>query len=238
MSRIRYWILIGAVLSVMAAAGLWLFTVSFPELDKKQPDAGAALGAVDAKHEIVQTFVAPEDRISRVELVLNKIDPTSGGSLRLQIVEFLGSHSDGTPSLGNILSESRLDTGTFDYLGGHRFDFDQLSVTPGSQYALRLVSDNPPQAGVSPFGTEADAYKDGRLYKDGYPVKGDLYFEIYHSTGIAGLLAKNEAFRPWPLKRAIFFEGLFVAGAGLVGLLLWEMAASGSAPKRGKTGES
>ena len=216
----------------MAAVALWFFTAGFSLLDKLQPGASNALGRVSADHEVVQTFTAVSDNLSRVELVINKTDPHSQGSLRLQVLEFEGTQADGAPILGEALRESRLDTGSFDYLGGHRFQFDPLTVSPGAVYALRVTSDSTETAEVWLMGSGSDPYKGGSLFKDGIPANGDLYFALYQSTDAGGLLDKNIPFRPAPLNSAILFGILFILGAGSFGWLLAEIAGVN---KRNKT---
>ncbi|MCL4472805.1 MAG: hypothetical protein M1539_05960 [Actinobacteria bacterium] len=228
----RYWPHTIAALAVMMIAALWLFTASFPYLDEIQPAAGDAAATLNANHEYVQTFTAEADSISRIELILDKMDPKSQGSMRFEIREYKGTDPEGSPVLGDVLREVTLDIGSFDYMGGHRFEFDPLPVTSGAVYAIRLTSDNPEDKSIWVMGTATNDYKGityikGTLFENGEPNRGELYFVLYHNTGIAGLLAKIVPFRPEPLSSAVFFEALFVIGAGSFGWLLWEVAAGG-----------
>jgi len=225
MKDLRYWPQLGAALVVAVIGALWFFTADFPYQDRIQQVAGNAFGPVDSAHELMQTFKVSSDSLSRVDLYINKDDPGSQGRLRLQIMEYKGTQPDGAPDVGEVLGETELDTGSFDYVGVQQFEFEPVTVTPGATYAFRVSSNDAAPAGVWVMGSDADQYSGGSLFKDGMPVNGDLYFALFHEEDAAGLLAKNEPFRPWPLDSPVLFAILFLVGAGSFGWLLWEVAA-------------
>ena len=241
MRHYRFWPQTISAVMLLAVASLWLFTASFPELDEIQPAAGDAAATLNAGNEYVQTFTAESDSISRIELVLDKMDPKSQGNMRFEIREYKGIDPEGSPVLGDVLREVTLDTGSFDYMGGHRFEFDPLPVANGALYAIRLTSDNPEDKSIWVMGTATNdykgiTYKGGALFDNGEPNKGELYFVIYHNTGISELLAKIVPFRTEPLSSAFFFEAIFVIGAGSFGWLLWEVGSGGKGGTGGKAG--
>ena len=237
MRKFRYRPQALVALAIMAAAAIWLFSASYPELEQIQPASEDAAATLNADHEFVQTFTATSDSISRVVLILDKMNPKSQGTMRFQLMEYKGTDPEGSPVFGDFLRDVSLDTQSFDYRGGQRFEFDSQPLTEGAMYAIRLTGDNRPDESVWVLGTATNdfkgiVYKGGVLYDNGAPTRGELYFEIYQNTSISGLLAKIVPFRPEPLSSAAFFEALFVIGAGSFGWLLWEVGAGTGAGKR------
>lgn len=238
----------------MAVAAIWLATADFPLIDRLQFVSTIPERAVSSGHELVQTFTATADNISRVDLVLVKSQQGPAGELDLRIVEAGDSSTDDTsvveapvddapqadapvqvevaPVSATTLAETTLDTGTFDYTAIRRFEFEPAPLKPGETFAFSLNSDDPEENAVHPGSNPNDEYTGGRLYIDGKPEKGDLYFAIFHSAGAGGLIEKMEPWRPFPLNSPVLIVALFLAGAGAFGWLLWAVAGNQGDPEK------
>jgi len=213
-----------AMLLVTAVAIVWLATTSFPIMDKSQVLSSAELPPVSEGHELVQTIKAPGNTISRIDLILGKPYADADGELRFELVEVTSAEGSGTLQLGETLREVTLDTGKFDYLSRHSFEFESLDVTPGKTYAIRLTSDAPADSAVRPNGWTVDNYSGGQVYVDGVPTGSDLYLGIFHDAGAGEILDKMKPWRPFPTNNSYFIVGLFLAGAAAFGWLLWVVA--------------
>lgn len=240
-----------AAFLIGVVAAIWLATADFPLIDRLQFVSSVPAGAVSSGHKLVQTFTATGDNISRIDLVLMKSRQSSAGKLDLKIIELADANAGGSiaagaastdenaragaggmttadnaPVLGATLAETSLDTGTFDYTSNRRLEFDPLQVTPGKMYAFSLTSDDPEESAIQPGSNPSDEYAGGRLYIDGKPAKGDLYFAFYHNAGAGGLLDKMEPWRPFPLDSPVLVVILFLAGAAAFGWLLSAIAGN------------
>ena len=209
-----------AAVLVSLVALIWLTTATFSLVDKNQVLGHASMQPVSAGHELVQTFKAPGDRISRIDLILNKPNPGQDGELRIQLVEASSTDNADTVILGKTLKEISLDTKTFDLSSRYSLDFELVDVIPGNSYAIRLTSDDLEETAVNPGGWEVNNYSRGRLFVDSEPTDADLYFALFHNTGVRETLGKMKPWRPYPLNRGFFVVGLFLIGAFAFGWLL------------------
>lgn len=224
----------------MAAAAVWLATADFPLIDSLQ-FVSSEERAVSSGHELVQTFTATGENISRVDLVLVKTPAGPSGELELRIFEAsevqsaetsdAGAAPPHTPLTGETLAETTLDMDTFDYSSIRRLEFEPVTVTPGRLYAFSLTSDVPETAAIEPGANPKDEYAGGSLYIDSRPAEGDLYFAIFRSAGAGEMLNKMEPWRPFPLDSVVLVFAMFVAGAGAFGWLLWSVAGNRGDPE-------
>lgn len=210
---------------MLALAGAWLARASFPEIDRLQFNDGAWTAPVSRGHSLVQTFRAPADSLSRIDLKFDRA-PGPGGSLRLELFELKPEPPGRAPLLGRRLAVTAISEQTFVYEDIRRFDFSQALLTPGKTYAFRLSSNDSAGHAVKASESFGDVYHGGGLYIDGEPTGTDLYFGLFHNTHAGSLLARIAPWRPWPLRSAAFYSGLFLGGAALFGWLLWGVAAA------------
>ncbi|MHB8793709.1 MAG: hypothetical protein ACYC6O_10295 [Thermoleophilia bacterium] len=217
--------LLAAVLLVIVAMG-WFITEDFSLADKIQLVSSEDDWPVGSGHELVQTITANQDEITRIDLVMGRKQPYSGGEMRVQIVESGDADQAGVPAPGEVLSETVLDTSSYDYNAIRRIEFDPVKLVPGRTYAIRLTSDDSLEEAVIPGSSKEDSYEGGQLFYDGKPEDADLFFAFYHSDGADGLLQKMEPWRPFPLNSRVFVVILFAAGAAAFGWLLYVIAAT------------
>ncbi|MBI5870211.1 MAG: hypothetical protein HZB44_04530 [Actinobacteria bacterium] len=240
-----------AALLFMAIAAIWLATSDFALIDRLQFVSSVPERAVSDGHELVQTFTATGENISRIDLVLVKSQQGPAGELNLRVVEVneeparelnpeaasaAGAAAEAptsattapvkAPTLGTTIAETTFDTGSFDYTAIRTLEFEPVPLTPGRTYAFVLTSDDPEDSAIHPGSNPNDEYARGRLYIDGEPQKGDLYFAIFHSDGADGMLEKLEPWRPFPLSSPILLVALILTGAGAFGWLLWSVAGN------------
>lgn len=236
----------------IAITTIWLATADFSLIDRLQFVSSVPERAVSDGHELVQTFTATGENISRIDLVLVKSQQGPAGELDLRVVEAgeaaaeEGNAEDAAaaapasattapekaPALGATIAETSFDTGSFDYIAIRSMEFEPVPLTPGKTYAFVLTSDDPEESAIQPGSNPNDEYTSGRLYIDGEPQEGDLYFAIFHSDGADGMLEKLEPWRPFPLSSPILIVAMILIGAGVFGWLLWSVAGNLGDPEK------
>jgi hypothetical protein len=213
-----------AAAAMAVTALVWLLTADFAAIDILRFDDVSRMPTLGEGHTVVQTFVAPRDGLSRVDL---NIEPGPSATGRLQFDLLESPAPDRLPS-GEPLRELDVDIGSLESEGMQRFRFEPVAGSGGKTYAVQLTG----TGDVSPRGSAGNVLPAGVLFVDGKPTGGDLSLAVYHTSGIGGLLEKNLPFRPPVLSSPAFFVTLFTVAAASFGWLLWTLAAS-QPPARG-----
>ncbi|MHB1391304.1 MAG: hypothetical protein ACYCXF_08795 [Thermoleophilia bacterium] len=209
---------------VAALAAIWLATAHFQIIERLQFVGAAPMRPVSSGHELLQTFTAPTDQISRIDLTLSKPDPGVGGRLLIQLVEISAQDTEAGIAVGAPLREVSFDTQSLDYTVINRFEFEPVAVRPGGIYGIRLTSDDPEEIAVRAGASPGSDYDGGRLFIDGKPTDADLYFALFREGDAGELLQKIGPFRPFPLNSTAFNLAVLLVGAGAFGWLLWAVA--------------
>lgn len=201
-------------MSLLALA--WLFGSSYQVIDFLRLDGTKYLPPLEDGHQVVQTFRAPHDGLSRVDIMVEQGE-ASAGEVRFELME--APNLDQVPNFTATLREVHTDVSSLGSTGMHRFEFDPVQDSGGRSFAVRLSG-----SGNVRYG--GDSLSGAFLFLDDKPVSGDLGFVVFHATDISGLLTKVSSFRPYLLKSATFFIGIFILGAACFGWLLWMIATS------------
>lgn len=217
MSR-RFILRAGFTLLLAAVACLWLLTVKVPVFDKQVTEATRITGWGEPVTELTQSFVAPADDLSRVDLRLGSYPPEPRGALLFQLIEKEAQ----TGVAGQVIREQHLPAGQYASHEMTRVEFEPVAGSRGREYIIRLSSEDPASWRDGIAVTESDVYGEGGLVIDGQPREFDLNIAIYHAAGAGELFAARiEPFRPAPFSNPWFFAALFVLGAALFGWLLF-----------------
>lgn len=219
-----------AAVALAVASGLWLFASTFNFMDRGDLPYRPTilLDPLSAGHEVVQTFQAPENELSRVDILLN-VPSHGGGDIAFELYDLgYGWEASRPPVLEKKVREVIVKPG-FDNISLHRFSFGPIEDSRGRSYAIKLGG-GMGGAPVQPRASEANAicanvycdrlHLDGGLFIDGRPTDRDLVFELFHQDGAAGFFARIDPFRPFPLNRGFFFISLLLAASGSLGWLL------------------
>jgi len=225
------WLGILAALLVAAAAAVWLLGSGFPLMDRFQFDCNNSLRPVSEGHELVQTFVAPEDGLSRVDLRFDVGDSVGEQDLVFELRETGGSGPDGTPVLGDKIREARVSSRDVAVFWMQRFEFEPVTDSRGKTYAMRITSLAPDGSALRLRASNKDVYEGGAVFQDGRAEDADLSFALFHEAEALQALERIKPFRPFPLNRAEFFVAVFLIAAAAFGWLLWYIAGGFSADK-------
>ncbi|MFA5802759.1 MAG: hypothetical protein WC911_09840 [Thermoleophilia bacterium] len=223
------WLGLLAALLVAGAAAVWLLGSGFPLMDRFQFDCNNSLEPVGEGHELVQTFIAPEDGLSRVDLRFDVGEAVGEQDLVFELWEIAGSNADGTPVLGDRLREARVSSRDVAVFWMHRFEFEPVADSGGKTYAMRITSSAPEGNALKLRASDKDVYEGGAVFQDGKPEDADLSFALFHEAGAMQTLERIKPFRPFPLNRAEFFVVVFLAASAAFGWLLWYIAGGSSA---------
>ncbi|MFA6001000.1 MAG: hypothetical protein WC828_02685 [Thermoleophilia bacterium] len=223
------WLGLLAALLVAAAAAVWLLVSGFPLMDRFQFDCNNTLKPMAEGHELVQTFVAPEDGLSRVDLRFYENDTVGEQDLVFELWDVLGSNPDGTPVLGEKIRESRVSSRDVALFWMHRFEFEPVADSQGKTYAMRITSSAPDGAALRLRASNKDVYDGGAVFQDGKVEDADLSFVLFHEAGVWQALDRISPFRPFPLNSAGLFVAVFLLAAAAFGWLLWYIAGGFSA---------
>lgn len=221
------WLPATAAIVVAAVAALWFFGSSYHFLDRYQFNGLTLLPPLSDSSDVVQTFRAPENGLSRVDLDLS-IESYQGGE---EVVFELYALGEGLstaerPVLANKVREVRKKP-DFTCCMLQRFSFEPIEDSGGRIYAIRLGRGSRDGGGpVQPRVSDIDAYADGGLFVEGKPTGKDLKFALFHEDGAGGIFARLKPFRPFPLDQGFFFTAMLLAAAGSFGWLLRVVARS------------
>lgn len=222
------WLPATAAALLAAVTALWFFESSYQFLDRYQYNVQTLLGPLRAGSDVVQTFRAPENGLSRIDLDLD-LQPESREEVVLELYD-LGVDpvaSDKPPALENKVREIRKTPAPLMFSMLQRFSFDPIPDSAGRNYAIRLgLGGAGGGAPVEPKVSDADAYADGSLFVGDNPAGKDLRFALFHEDGPAGIFARIESFRPYPLNRSYFFTALLLGAAGSFGWLVRKIVRS------------
>jgi len=192
---------------------VWLSNASYQIIDFLRVDDTVHLPALEDGHQVVQSFIAPEDGLSRVDIMIVQ-GGSSGGQVKFELLSV--SDLSLVPDDATTIREVHEDVSSLESTDPHRFEFEPVPDSAGRAYAVRLSGNGETRSG-------SDSLL-GDLFLDGRPIAGDLRFAVFHTTGIGGLLARIAPFRPLWLGSSSFFIGLFTVGAACCGFLLWMIA--------------
>lgn len=208
-------------LALLAAAVLWLAGSSFPLIDRLLFDNTNYMRPLSNGHIFVQTFKAPLDNLSRVDIQIDKASSQTTGSLHFQLAEITGEGDLLAPGVwGKVIRRIDFDAADIDPYEWHRFKFSPIPDSGGKNYAVMLWGEAPETDGIRPRGSGGDRYQEGILFIDGKKADFDLSLSLFHETNAPELLAKNSPFRPWPLSSRLLFVFLFLVGTVAFGWLL------------------
>ncbi len=214
---VREWGAAAAAAAAVLAVLAWFFSANFSLLDIVRFDATNLLPRLDKGHVVVQTFVAPHDNLSRIDISFER-GADSGGSVTFQLLEV---PDPGRLPAGQPLHEESIEVSDIQKNGMQQFSFDPVPGSQGKAYAVRLTG----TGDVRPRASSANALADADLFVDGKPADSDLSFASFHAGGAGGLLAKLSPFRPFPLRSEVFFVALLLIAAACTGWLLFTIAA-------------
>lgn len=219
MSR-KFLLQAGFSLLLAAAACLWLLMVQVPVLDEQVTERARVSAWGEPVRELTQSFVAPADNLSRIDLRLGSYPPVARGGLLFQLIDEQASPD----AASRFIREQHLPPGDYASHEMTRVEFEPVSGSRGREYVIRLSSEDSACWRDGIAVTESDVYEEGGLVIDGQPRDFDLNFALYHAASAGELFAARiEPFRPAPFNNPWFFASLFGLGAALFGWLLFEL---------------
>ena len=210
---------------------IWLITARFAAIDVLTLPSGK-LYEVSSRHTVEQTFIAPQDGLSRVDSWLSP--STAACNLTFQVEAIKDAGSESPPADPQVIRQFTIPANSIDPFENTRFEFDAVPDSGGKAYAFRLTSDCPAGQPVLARGDLYDTYAQGRFFSNGALMSQDMSFSAFHQTAAADLLKRIEPFRPPLLDSRVTFILLFLAGGGIFGWLLWHVAAGGPSTPPGK----
>jgi hypothetical protein len=183
---------------------------------------GTLVGPLAGTHTAGQTFVADQDGLAGIELLMTDLGHRDTGPLTLH----LRVGPTATADLRTLVIP--METIKRDVF--NRFDFAPLPDSAGRAYYLLLEAPGTTRTNaVAVWRGDADLYYNGTLYVDGQPDKGQLTFKLIYATEIAQAGWVTSVLRALPM--ALSFAALLVL-PGLA-LLLWGLPARRDAPALG-----
>ncbi|MBN1483796.1 MAG: hypothetical protein JXA37_03670, partial [Chloroflexia bacterium] len=145
-----------------------------------------------AAHELAQSFVAHQDGLNGIELLLVDYGAESGrpaADLQLRLCRSRPCEA--------ALAETTLPGEGIAHNQAFRFRFDRQEDSAGQTYFLVVnaaQADSPARATL--WAHDVDLYPEGQLLYDAAPAPADLTFCIYYDVGPASLLGELLA-RAW-----------------------------------------
>ncbi len=164
-------------LALLLALGLAGCSGGVGGQDIDQPRLDTPAPRIETADAVGQTFVAHEDGLAAVELLLAVYpDPLPAGALTFRLVDDTGAE---VARVETLLAGLRHN----DPL---RLDFAPQPHSAGRAY--RFTFSGPPGNPATFWSSKADAYADGTLLVQGQAQPGDLNFKTYTQLGYGALL--------------------------------------------------
>lgn len=229
MRRIKAFIWIPAASAAFMAivAGAWFFGSSYDLMDTFEYKCAIMIEPMSTRKDVVQTFEAPEDNLSRIDVYLGIMGLSGDEQISFELYEVEGDPSaPGLQPLKKKVREASLKPELFFWM--HRIGFEPIADSGGKTYAMKLKGTPSPGSDVRPWASGSDTYHGGTLYLDGIPTGRDLSFALFHEEGAGGIFDRLKPFRPFPLGSGVFFSLLLLTAGGAFGWLLRIIARSQS----------
>lgn len=189
--------------------------------------APSAEQEIQGERVIGQSFVAPRDRLNRIDLLLQSYQRLNTHEVTLRLFEI--SAGSETPFAGTELFQTSFNAATVSNEAWRRFDLPEIADSAGKTFLVRLESPaSEPGNAITIGGIDKDAYPAGSAYLGPVAVPGDLAFRacFQMSAGeklqtLGGQITQN---RPGVWSYPVFYLFTFVVYGGLLGGLFWLLA--------------
>lgn len=176
---------------------------------------------------IGQSFVAPYDRLSQIDLLLQTYGRRNTHEVTFHLLDI--SNAPDTPLQGIELFKSSINAGEVSDGSWHSFVIPEITDSAGKHFFVLLESPTS-QAGdaITIGGIDKDAYPAGSTFLGPVAVPADIAFracfqmrplEKLHT--FAGQLTQN---RPGVWGESTFYLLIFIVYGILLGVLLWRLA--------------
>jgi len=173
LGRVVSWFLVLG-LAVVALWSLRDFSPVTTCEDVRQDRLDRAVEPLDSSHTVGQTFVARENGLAAVDVLLVVYGE---GDAPVAPAGQLTFHLRKNTSATTDLATVTVETAGLTHNSSYRFSFPPQRESCGRAYAFLL--EGTPSSRVSVWSNSVDAYADGVMLAAGQPTAGDLYFLTY-----------------------------------------------------------
>lgn len=142
-----------------------------------QPMFSYPTGEINSTTTVGQTFIAPGDNLCAIRVMLFR-----GTGLERAYITFSLKEEGGT---GNVLRQINMPLVKISTdISRYVFVFPPIRNSMDKEYMFSFTSQSPPAGnGASLWYEPTDFYARGRMYVNGEPASGDLYFTTYCFSG-------------------------------------------------------
>jgi hypothetical protein len=184
--------LIGANLDVLFRVLKPAYAETLLIVGVDQPQFCCPTPALNSSTTIGQTFVSPENNLCAVRVMFSNEGHQPHGELRFTLQE-VDTHN-------RVLCQIIVPTEKIEELNKYYFIFPPIPDSRGKRYQFSFDTQAMGQHNGNSLWFEADnCYHEGKLFINGNPVSGALYFTTYHFTG-------ERAATEWQGEKAMFIN--------------------------------
>jgi hypothetical protein len=176
---------------------------------------------------IGQSFVAPRDRLNRLDLLLQTYRRPNTHEVTLRLFE--SAEDAQTPFAGTELFQTSFNAAMVSNEAWRRFDIPEVANSAGKTFLVRLESPaSEPGNAITIGGIDKDAYPAGSAYLGPVAVPADIAFRVCFQMSAGEKLQTLgdhlTRHRPGVWGDSTFNLFTFVINGGLVGGLVWLLA--------------
>ena len=142
-----------------------------------QPMFSYPTGEINSTTTVGQTFIAPGNNLCAIRVMLFRGASQEEADITFRLNE-IGNQDEALRQINMPLAKISTD------ISRYFFIFPPISNSMGKEYFFSFSSSSlPARNGASLWYEPADSYSSGRMFVNGEPATGDLYFTTYCFTG-------------------------------------------------------
>ncbi len=142
-------------------------------LDVSVKNEGNTVGAITAATPLEQTFVAENNGLSRVEVLLATYGRVNQSNVTLEIIA-----DDGSSVCSSTLAAASIADNSY-----YPIEFEPIADSKGHTYTIKVLSDtNDPNNAITAWASHNDNYPSGALLRDGADAGFDVAFNALYKS--------------------------------------------------------